>query len=77
MQHTLGIVTTVQEGQFRLTIPDGLAFRFSHAHPAQAETQVLATLCSQLAHVRVAYERVEECRALVAHEISELGVYGP
>lgn len=77
MQHVLGIATVVQEGRFRLTMPDGLALHFALAHTAQSEAQDLATLCTRLAHVRVAYERVEGRSALVAHEISELGVYGP
>ncbi|WP_071796776.1 hypothetical protein [Natronohydrobacter thiooxidans] len=77
MEQVLGIVTIVQEGRFRLTKPDGGALHFSLAHPAQTAAQDLAALCTRLAHVRVAYEKVDGRSALVAHEISELGVYKP
>jgi len=77
MEQVLGIVTIVQEGRFRLTTPDGGALHFSLAHPAQTAAQDLAILGTRLAHVCVAYERVEGRSALVAHAISELGVYGP
>lgn len=77
MEHVLGIMTVVQEGRFRLTKPDGLALHFSLAHPAQTAAQDLTTLCTRFAHVCVAYERVEGRSSLVAHKVSELGVYGP
>lgn len=77
MEQVLGIVTIVQEGRFRLARPDGGALHFVLAHPEQSAVQDLTTLCTRFAHVCVAYEKIEGRSALVAHKVSELGVYGP
>lgn len=73
MQHVLGIVTIVQEGRFCLSTPDGRSLLFSLSRDGQGAAQDLAALCARMAHVQVAYDKVEGRSILAAHRIREMG----
>ena len=69
MNRTTGTITLVQEGRFQLDCDDGTKRLFILSHKAPLETDELAQLEREGAHVEVEYDDQPGLIAHTAHDV--------
>ena len=69
MQAATGMIDVVQEGRFRLALPDGRSMLFVLSHDAALDPQDLPSLARNGLAVRVHFERGPHLDARIAHDV--------
>jgi len=68
-KRTAGTITLIQEERFQLDCDDGIQRLFLLSHKAPLESDELARLKSERAHVEVAYDDGPDLIAHTAHDV--------
>ena len=70
MQAATGVIDLVQEGRFRLALPDGRSMLFVLSHDAGLDPQDLPRLQEDGLAVTVHFDRGPHLDARIAHDLS-------
>lgn len=70
MQSATGVIIAIQEGRFRLALPDGRSALFVLSHDAPMEPQDLPGIAAGEGPVTVHFEPGQHLDAAIAHDLT-------